>query len=48
MIIKTLGYFEFLALLKNARLVITDSVGVQEAFILVKKIITLRKITEWP
>jgi len=47
-LLKPMGYFEFLALLKNAHLVITDG-GVQgEAFILGKKIITLRKITEWP
>jgi len=49
LLLKPMGYFEFLALLKNARLVITDSGGVQEeAFILGKRIITLRKITEWP
>ena len=49
LLLKPVGYLEFLALLKNARLVITDSGGVQEeAFILGKKIITLRKITEWP
>jgi len=46
LLLKPVGYFEFLALLKNARLVITDSGGVQEAFILGKNI-TLRK-TEWP
>ncbi len=45
---KPLGYLEFISLLKNARLVITDSGGVQEeAFILGKYIVTLRKITEW-
>jgi UDP-N-acetylglucosamine 2-epimerase (non-hydrolysing) len=49
LLLKPMGYFEFLALLKNACLVITDSGGVQEeAFILGKRIITLRKITEWP
>jgi len=44
-----LGYFEFITLIKEARVVVTDSGGVQEeAFILGKRIITLRKITEWP
>jgi UDP-N-acetylglucosamine 2-epimerase (non-hydrolysing) len=39
-LLKPMGYFEFLALLKNAHLIITDSGGVQEeAFILGKKII---------
>ncbi len=37
LLLKPVGYFEFLLLLKNARLVITDSGGVQEAFILGKK-----------
>jgi len=49
LLIKPLGYIEFITLLKNTRLVITDSGGVQEeAFILGKYIITLRKVTEWP
>jgi UDP-N-acetylglucosamine 2-epimerase (non-hydrolysing) len=46
---RPLGYFEFITLLKNARLVITDSGGVQEeAFILGRRTVTLRKTTEWP
>ena len=46
---KPLGYLEFITLLKNARTVITDSGGVQEeAFILGKRAVTLRNITEWP
>jgi UDP-N-acetylglucosamine 2-epimerase (non-hydrolysing) len=44
-----LGYFEFITLIKEARVVVTDSGGVQEeALILGKKTITLRKTTEWP
>jgi len=43
-----LGYLEFITLLKNAHMVITDSGGVQvEAFILGKRIVTLRPTTEW-
>jgi hypothetical protein len=49
MLIKPLGYFDFITLMKNASLVVTDSGGVQEeAFILGKKTLTLRSITEWP
>ncbi|MEM1510322.1 MAG: UDP-N-acetylglucosamine 2-epimerase (non-hydrolyzing) [Thermofilaceae archaeon] len=44
-----LGYLEFIALLKDSKIVITDSGGVQEeAFILGKHTITLRNSTEWP
>jgi UDP-N-acetylglucosamine 2-epimerase (non-hydrolysing) len=47
-LIKPLGYIEFITLLKNSKVVITDSGGVQEeAFILGKRILTLRKTTEW-
>jgi UDP-N-acetylglucosamine 2-epimerase (non-hydrolysing) len=46
---KPLDYFSFISLMKNSIIVLTDSGGVQEeAFILGKKILTLRKITEWP
>ena len=45
---KPLGYLEFVALLQAARAVITDSGGVQEeAFVLGKRIVTLRRTTEW-
>jgi hypothetical protein len=48
-LVKPLGYFEFISLLKCARVVVTDSGGVQEeAFVLGKRIVTLRKTTEWP
>jgi UDP-N-acetylglucosamine 2-epimerase (non-hydrolysing) len=48
-LMKPLGYFEFITLLKSARVVVTDSGGVQEeAFILGRRTITLRKTTEWP
>jgi UDP-N-acetylglucosamine 2-epimerase (non-hydrolysing) len=46
---KPFGYLEFITLLKEACVVVTDSGGVQEeAFLLGKKIVTLREITEWP
>jgi UDP-N-acetylglucosamine 2-epimerase (non-hydrolysing) len=46
---KPFGHLEFITLLKGARVVVTDSGGVQEeAFLLGKKIVTLREITEWP
>jgi UDP-N-acetylglucosamine 2-epimerase (non-hydrolysing) len=45
---KPVGYLEFVALLQAARAVITDSGGVQvEAFVLGKRIVTLRRTTEW-
>ncbi len=48
-IVKPLGYNETLKLIKNARLVLTDSGGMQkEAFWLKTPCITLRETTEWP
>jgi UDP-GlcNAc3NAcA epimerase len=47
-VIDPLGYFDMLALLKNCRLVITDSGGLQkEAYFFNKFCITLRDQTEW-
>ena len=49
LLLEPLGYLEFVALVKDAGLIITDSGGVQEeAFVLGKKTLTLRKTTEWP
>ncbi len=48
-LIKSLGYFEFIYLLKNAQVVLTDSGGVQEeAFALRIPTVTLRYNTERP
>lgn len=47
-IIKPVGYWDFLRLLRNAQLVVTDSGGVQkEAMFAAVPCITLRKSTEW-
>jgi len=43
-----LGYIDFLKALNNAKLVLTDSGGVQrEAYLLKKPVVVLRKTTEW-
>lgn len=47
-VIEPVGYFDMLALLKNCRMVLTDSGGLQkEAYFFEKFCITLRDQTEW-
>ncbi len=48
MIIKPVGYFDMIELLKNTKIVLTDSGGLQkEAFFFSKPCVTLRDETEW-
>jgi UDP-N-acetylglucosamine 2-epimerase (non-hydrolysing) len=48
-LIDPVGYFEMIAMERDAKCIITDSGGVQkEAFILKTPCVTVRKNTEWP
>ena len=48
LIIEPVGYFDMIALIKNARLVVTDSGGLQkEAYFFNKFCVTTREQTEW-
>jgi len=48
LIVPPVGYFDMIELLKNTRIVLTDSGGVQkEAFFFLKPCVTLRDETEW-
>lgn len=48
LIVSPVGYFDMIELLKNTRIVLTDSGGVQkEAFFFAKPCVTLRDETEW-
>lgn len=48
-LIEPLGYVDMIALIANARGVLTDSGGIQkESFILGTRCATLRENTEWP
>ena len=46
--IEPVGYFDMISLLKNAKLVLTDSGGLQkEAYFFKKPCVTMREQTEW-
>ena len=48
MVVDTVGYLESLRLIKNARIVLTDSGGIQQECALLRTpCITLRDVTEW-
>src|SRR4029079_7415480 len=48
-VIEPQGYFNMLELLRNCKLVITDSGGLQkESYFVMKPCVTLRDETEWP
>ena len=48
LILEPVGYFDMIALIKNARLVVTDSGGLQkEAYFFNKFCVTMRDQTEW-